>query len=348
MYVAVQPFTIPVVLLYFSRLPLGALIANFLVAPLVAPILIFSVIGMAMAKIPMIGPILLQLTDKFTKLFLCLIHYSAKFSHPLTVPLGKLPFFLWICGGALIFFACRLPSRYKRTVATILSAILFITAFVNTLFPFPHNQLTVTFTGAKNTNSAVITTPADRLILYGTLQDIAYGRGSSYEESASVALIILTEIPNSEQADTLLQELPQAPVVCSAGYESLHHNIPNFLFVSENYATKTDGIRIRLFADETALYEAEFSYGEHQFSFSQNADYILRNSHINPDKIWIVNFQRKSKTTEQLSKIPNIYQLLSKNVWHPDTKLYDNSSVLIFSKGDITFYGTKEQNLLWN
>lgn len=202
--------------------------------------------------------------------------------------------------------------------------------------------------GAKNTNSAVIKTPADRLILYGTLEDIAYGRGTSYDENTPVALVIVTELSDSEKTAVLLEELPLAPMVCPAEYGHLLKSVPNTILLKQNLSTQTDGIYVRLFADEKALYEAEFSYGEHQFSFSGDANYFLRNSHKNPDKLWIANFKRKSKSTAQISEITNDIRLFSKKAWHPDTKRYDNYSMLIFRRNDVTFYGIKEQKPLWN
>ena len=348
MYVAVQPFTLPVILLYFSRLPLGAVVANFLVAPLVSPILIITVLGMAFCNLPIVGNLLIWGANLLTKLFLWLIHLSAQISRPTTVPLQELPFLIWIGLGVLLFFRIRTARKTKRIFMGILAAVFLITASVNTVFPIPENELTVSFFGAKNTNSAVIKTPADRLILYGNLQDIAYGRGSAYDEYAPVSMIILTDLPDSEKAEVLLQELPTSLIICPKEYEHLLGNRQNTLFLTENLATQTDGIYIRLFADSKNLYEAEFSYEEHQFTFSQNADYVLRNSHKNPNKIWIVNFKRSGNATEKVANIPNGIRIISKKEWHPDTKLYDNYSMLIFRKNEVSFYGTEEQNLLWN
>ncbi len=348
MYVAVQPFTLPVLLLYFSRLPVGAILANFLVAPLVAPILILAVLGIVFAKVPLLGTLILWIGNILTGLFLFFIHISAAISRPLTVPLKATPFLLWLSGAVLLFFGYRIRTKPKRIGTEILATVVLITAYCNTVFPIPDNQLTVTFMGAKNTNSAVITTPADRLILYGTLQDIAYGRGSAYDEYAPVELIILTELPDSENTQALLQELPSAQMICPARYAHLLENSKNTVLLNSNLATQTDGLYIRLFADETTLYEAEFSYREYQFSFSQNADYLLKNAQNNPDKIWIVNFKRSGKTTDQIAGISEDFRMLSKKEWHPDTKLYDNYSMLIFDREGLTFYGTKEQQLLWN
>ncbi len=347
MYLAVQPFTLPVVLLYFSRLPGGAVVANFLVAPLVSPILILSVLGMAVSTIPLTGTLILRLTTLLTKCFLFLIHCSAKISRPLNISLGEIPYLLWIGFGGLLFL-CKTKCKPKRTAAAVFAAVFFITALTYTIFPVPKNELSVTFMGAKNTNSAVITTPADRLILYGTLQDIAYGRGSSYGEYAPVALMILTDLPIDEKTDTLLQELPDAPVICPVESRQLAKNCTNTVLLNENLTTAVDGIRIRLIADSKGLYEAEFSYQDHLFSFSQNADYILRNSHKNPDKIWIANFLRSSRSAEQLQKIPDDFRILSKKCWHPSAKEYDNNSLIKFRNNQIVFYGTKEQNPLWN
>ena len=348
MYVAVQPFTLPVILLYFSRMPLGAVIANFLVAPLVAPILILAIVGIAVAKIPPVGTMVLWSSNILSELFLFLIHISANISHPLRVSLKEFPFLLWLGGGLLCFFALGFQKKARKIGAGILAAIFLITALLNTLFPFPGNQLTVSFFGAKNTNSAVMKTPSDRLILYGDLQDIAYAKGSAYDENIPVALVILTDIPDSEKTELLIQELPSSPMICPQTYQPLLDDQQNTLFLTENLATRIDGIHLRLFGDSKHLYEAEFSYNGQCFSFSQDADYILRNSHSNPEKIWIANFKRSSKTTQQLGKIPSGLRIVSKKVWHPDTKLYDNYSMLIFHQNDITLYGTKEQMLLWN
>ncbi len=348
MYVAVQPFTLPVILLYFSRMPLGAVIANFLVAPLVAPILILAVVGMAVAEIGLLGPLVLWCTNLFAEFFLFLIHNSANISYPLHVPLKAVPFLLWLGGGLLVFFVCNLVKKSRKIGAGILAAIFMITALLHTIFPFPDNQLTITFFGAKNTNSAVIKTPADRLILYGSLQDIAYAKGSAYDENAPVALVILTDMSDSEKTELLLEELPSSLLICPQAYQHLLDDKQNTLFLTENLATQIDGIGLRLFGDSKNLYEAEFSYNQQCFSFSQDANYILRNSHINPEKIWIANFKRSSKTTQQLGKIPSGFRILSKKVWHSDTQLYDNYSMLIFYQNDITLYGTKEQMLLWN
>ncbi len=347
MYLAVQPFTLPVVLLYFSRLPMGAVIANFLVAPLVSPILIFAVLEMAMAGIPLLGTLLCQITNFLTKCFLFLIHFSAKICHPLRISMEELPFLLWMGFGSFLFF-CKTKSKPKRILSALFAAMFLIPALTHTVFPFPKNELTITFMGAKNTNSAVIKTPADRLILYGTMQDIAYGCGSAYEKYDPVALIILTDLPNEANTDTLLQKLPQAPVICPKESPKLANICPNTVWLHENCSADVDGIRIRLIADSKGLYEAEFSYKTHVISFSQNADYILRNSHKNPDKIWIVNFQRSSRSAEQIGKIPDDFRILSKKEWHPDTKEYDNYSLIKFRENQIMFYGTKEQNLLWN
>ncbi|MBE7019148.1 MAG: ComEC/Rec2 family competence protein [Ruminococcaceae bacterium] len=348
MYAAVQPFTLPVILLYFSKIPLGSVLANFLVAPLVSPILILAVIGMAVANLSLVGPIVLYGTNLLANLFLFLIHCSAKISHPLTFSLGEISFLLWIGGAVLLFFVCRLTGKYKRIALGSLSAIILMTALTNTVFPFPKNQLTVTFLGAKNTNSAVIKSPADRLILYGSLKDIAYARGSSYDEYASVALIILTELSNSEQTETLLKELPSAPVVCPAKYEHLMKNTTDTFLLEHNLTTRVDGIFIRLIADSKKLYETEFSYGTHLVSFSQDAGYVLEKASQNPSKIWIANFKRRSSITAQIGKITTDFRMLSKKEWHPDTNLYDNYSMLIFDRENFSFYGTKEQKTLWN
>ena len=348
MYVAVQPFTLPVILLYFSRLPLGAVVANFLVAPLVSPILMMTVLGMAFCHLPVVGNLLLWSTNLITKLFLGLIHLSAKISRPMTVPLKEMPFLIWLSLGVALFFRVRTSEKRKRMFTGILAAIFLTIALVNTVFPIPENELTVRFFGAKNTNSAVIKTPADRLILYGNLQDIAYGRGSAYDEYASVAMIILTELPDSEKTAVLLQELPLSLIICPKEYQHLLGDRQNTLFLTENLATQTDGIYIRLLADSQTLYEAEFSYEGHQFTFSQNAEYVLRNSHKNPDKIWIINFKRSGNATEKIANISDNIRIISKKEWHPDAKRYDNYSLLTFRKNGIRFYGTEEQNLIWN
>ena len=348
MYAAVQPFTLPVVLLYFSRIPLGSVLANFLVAPLVSPILILAVIGIAIANLSPVGPLVLYGTDLLTKLFLFFIHCAAKICHPLTVCLGTIPFLLWLGGAVLLFFVCRIAGKCKRIVLGTLSAIILMTALINTVFPFPKNQLTITFVGAKNTNSAVIKTPADRLILYGSLKDIAYTRGSSYDEYASVALVILTELPDSEQAEILLKELPSASVVYPAKYEDFMKNKADAILSERNLTTQVDGIRIRLFADSKKLYEAEFSYGTHLFSFSQDAGYVLENAPKNPSKIWITNFKRRSSITTKIGDISTDIRMLSKKKWHPDTNLYDNYSMLIFDRESCNLYSTEEQKTLWN
>ncbi len=352
LYIAVQPFTLPVILLYFSRMPLGAILANFLVAPLVSPILILTILAMALANLPLLGGFIIGLGTLLSRLFLWLIHLSAMISHPLTLPLGKFPFLLWLGGGVLVFIRSKFQSKFKRIFSGFFATILLMTALIHTVLPIPNNELTVSFLGAKNTNSAIITTPADRLILYGTLQDIAYGRGSSYNEHASVALIILTELSDSEKTTAFLKELPSAQIVCPAKYGNLLEGFHNTVFLQENYATCVDGINIRLFSDSKMLYEAEFSYKAHQFSFSQNADYLLRNSYQNPDKIWIVNFKQSGSATRKFANLSGEIHILSKKEWHPDAKHYDNHSLLVFHQNEISFYTTstnkKEQILLWN
>ena len=223
-----------------------------------------------------------------------------------------------------------------------------VIALLHTLLPFPSHRLTVGFMGAKNTNSAVITTPADRLILYGGLQEIVYGKDSSYDGDAPVALIIITDISDSDKTELLLQELPSASVICPGKYQKQAENLANVLWLEQSISTQIDGINIRLVGNDKELLEAEFSYQKYCFSFSQDANYILRHSHINPDKIWIANFQRSSKAALQIAGIPRGFRLLSKKEWHPDTKLYDNYSMLIFDRKELTFYGSKEQKLLWN
>ncbi len=352
LYVAVQPFTLPVILLYFSRMPMGTILANFLVAPLVSPILILTIFGMAVTNVPLLGSFVIGAGTLLTQLFLWLIHLSATICRPLTVPLGEFPFLTWMGSGVVLFIGSKMQSKLRKILSASLAIIFMMTALIHTVFPVPHGELTVGFLGAKNTNSAMITTPADRLILYGNLQDLAYGRGSSYDEHASVALIILTELSNSEKTDAFLKELPSAQIVCPAKYGTLLKDFHNTVFLQENFSTHVDGINIRLFSDSNTLYEAEFSYQTHQFSFSQDADYLLRNSYQNPDKIWIINFKQSSQATKNFANLSDKLHILSKKQWHPNAKYYDNHSLLIFSQNEVSFYGTstgkKEQTPLWN
>ena len=344
-YLSVQLITLPVVLFFFGRMPLISAVTNFLVAPLVAPILIVCILILAISKIPLISAPFILVCRFLSAVFLWLIEKAA--SIPLTIRFSLTDAaFLWLLIGTTLL-ACLFRTKkptVKRLLALMIAICLVITVNVQREPPDSPRML-VTFFGAKNTNSAAVFTPHDKLILYGSATDIIHGQSSgAYRENTPIEFLILTDL---SQPDVFLEFLDTHSVnrrLLPEKYRGvLNPPYGKIQYLDHAITILTDDVRICLNTDGNTIYEAEFSYRDQPVSFTQNATYLLEHIHRNPKKNCVFNFRQTSSSAKLLPKISIPTKLFSKKQWHPDAILYNNYSVIRADAGGVRLLDSAEE-----
>lgn len=342
-YLSVQVFTLPVILFYFARMPLISVIANFLVGPLVAPVLLLGVLTLAVFKIPLISGLVIGTEQLLSSLFLWLIAQTAKLPLFLQIPFRESSFLLMLGSGILLAFGIHSKGELRRVgIASLCVTCLIFAMVFRTGFGW-NEQVLVTFFGSSNTNSAAIITPDSRLVLYTNGNDLLYGKSSAaYRDYSQIELLILYDASNPEYVLDFVDTHKVKQVVIPAGYRRDFPEAPEITFLEQSVTTETDGLSISLHTDGKTLYEAQMIYLGHQLSFTQNASYLTEQLEAAPQKSWVFNFRRTSKAARELEAIPLRSQLFSKKQWHPDLRLCNNNSMIQADRYGIRVIGPAE------
>ena len=342
-YFAVQIFTLPTVCFFFARIPIISLIANFLVGPLVAPILLLGIPVLLLHNIPLISTVLIGLTEQISRAFLWLITQMASWLSPVSFPLTAVSYLCLLGGGMSGYFAIRSEQK-KRIFPLMLTAFFLVSALFLPLFPHRNPHLLITFMGATNTNSATITTNNGRLILIGTAEDIFYGqRTAAYRESSPIPLVVLTGVSQEEHLQQFLSTHRVDTVIVPIRYREMISDCQNFYYLTQSAHLQIDGIDIRLIADKDNLYETELTYQNNCFSFCMNAAYLEKLLQTDPSKTIFFNFKRTGKATERIGKLKLTTPLYSKKPWHPKETQYNNYSIFIADADGIHSPSAKER-----
>ncbi|MBQ7792587.1 MAG: ComEC/Rec2 family competence protein, partial [Clostridia bacterium] len=343
-YLGVQVFTLPVILFYFARFPLVSVLTNFLVGPLVAPILLLCAITLAISRIPLISQGILFLTGILSNLFLWLVSQTAKVPLLLRVPLQEETFLLLLECGAFLAFSMRRTGRIRKNLHRFLCVTCLVAAmFCRSGFYF-EGRILITFFGASNTNSAAITTERNRLVLYASGNDLMYGQSSAaYQDYSQIELLILTDVSNPEYLQEFLQTYKVKEVVIPQKYHSQLPASPQIHFLEQAVSTEADGIVISFHTDGETLLETEFSYRGQRLSFTQNVSYFKEHFSDDPGKTWIFNFRRTSQAAQQIADISHRGKLFSKKLWHPEVHLCNNYSMIQADQSGIYPHGSAEQ-----
>ncbi len=343
-YLSVQLVTLPIVLYFFGKMPLVSMAINFLVAPLVAPILILCIVVLAISKIPLISAPFNLVCRVLSALFLWLIEKAA--SIPLTVQFSLTDSaFIWLLiSTALLACLFHMSKKAAKRLLVIGVVICFVIT-VNMQREAPYSpRMLITFFGAKNTNSAAVFTPHDKLILYGNATDMIHGQSSgAYRENAPIELMILTDLSQPDVFSEFLKTHPVNRLLLPEKYKDVL-NHPSCLIQYLTCATTilADGVRICVNTDGKTIYEAEFSYENQPVSFTQNATYLLEHMDRNPKKNWIFNFRQTSHAAQLLPQKSIPTKLFSKKEWHLDAILYNNYSIIQADAGGVRLLDSAE------
>lgn len=330
MYFSVQVFTIPVLLHFFRRLPFISVVTNFFIAPLVAPILLLTPITLLFSGVPFISTFFIALTTILTRLFLGVVQITAQVRLLPEIPLGKIEFLCLMSGGCFLYCFLSGKSKYQRLSALLLCSVCIVFS-VQMPSASPTERILITFFGAKNTNSAVITTQNNRHILYGTMNDIYYAQHTAaFYNASEIPLMILPEISNPDFLTKFLKTHTVGEIITPEKYREELPPIKQLKFADCNLTTELDGIRIHLRTDGKICYETEFSYKKNHFSFSSNADYIYNTllSQSSPDKTLIVALRRQGKTADNIYRAESVPKMFSKSELHPQSVIYHNFSLI--------------------
>ncbi|MBO5408810.1 MAG: ComEC/Rec2 family competence protein [Clostridia bacterium] len=338
---SVQVFTLPIVCFFFSRISKVSILTNFLVAPLVPVILILAMLIPVTAKIPVISTAMIAVTEWICNSFLWCVKTTAKLMAPLRFLISEIPFLALLCIGGGLFFWTNAQTNKRKIACFLLIASCFTIGTRHWILPPEKDHLTLTFFGASNTQSVCIATPNDHLILYGTIKDIVNARYSAaFPAGTPISLLILTDLSDPGLINELLTTNPIGQVALPEAYRDNWDSPCPVRFCSSDLTTVIDGTKLTLVTDAKTFLEVEFSYKGTVFSMTQNAKYLLQNR--NPKKYWIYNFRRTGKDAREVALLPNGERLFSKKPWHPDGKLYDNTSIIYVDQAGLTLQGLTE------
>lgn len=346
-YFAVQVFTLPTICFFFLRIPVVSLAANFLVGPLVAPILFLCIPALLLSKVPLISALLIGATEQLSRIFLFLITHMATWLPPLLVSLPAVSYLCLLGGGMSGYFVLCAKGR-ERLLPLAVTAFFLVSAVFLPLLPQREQQLLITFMGASNTDSAVITTKNRHLILIGTAEDIFYAQHTAaYRESSQIPLVILTGVSQKEHLETFLSAHRVGIILAPARYQEMLQDEAHIQYLNRSTHVQIDGIDICLTADQNQLYEAEFTYENQRFSFCCDAVYLEKLLKTNPTKTIFFNFKRTSSAAKRIGTLTLRTPLYSKKAWHPKSIPYDNYSIFIADAGGIHAPPAAEREPLW-
>lgn len=344
MHLSAQIFTLPVVCYFFRRISTVSFLTNFLVGPLVPVILVLSILCPLSRLVPVVSSLVTVLTRWSCGLFLWLVKFTAKIAPPLSLTLSETAFLGWLLFGVSLTVLPALKKHRQKMMAAFLTAILFLTSVTITLFPPKPRDLFITFFGASNTNSAVIHTKENQVILYGNLTDILHAQYSaSFAKEPVIELLILTHLPDQDGLSQFIKSHSVKEIVLPK-MPPENWKLPCKTMVCTSSLTgKTKDLQIKLISDGDTFSEVEFTGGDLIFSFTQNPEYLLDHWYHNPDKYWIYNFKRTGKYARAIPLIPDAQQLFSKKKWHPGGKQYSNYSILEADTGRLFLSDIAEQ-----
>lgn len=336
--------TLPVLLLYFGKMPLISVITNFLVAPLVAPILILCIITLAVHKIPLISSLVIFLEQCLSNLFLWLIKLTSSATFSLRLCLRDSTFVGLMAAAACVALSAQAPRKSLKYALKTVAVLCVACAIFLQTYVTPSPRMLVTFFGATNTNSAAIVTPSHHFILYGDAKDLIYGQSSAaYRPYQPIDLMILTNLSDGDSLSEFFKTHPAEKIILPEKFRNILPNRPNIQGICAPVTITLDGVRISLNTDGESILEAEFVYANQPISFTQNAQYLLEHLEQNPQKNWVFNFRRTSGAATDLTQKTVRKKLFSKKSWHPDVTLYNNYSMIQADAGGVRLLHSAEQ-----
>lgn len=343
-YLSVQVFTLPMILLYFARMPLASVFVNFLVGPLVAPILILAAVTLCTSRIPLLGTLIVRITAMLSSLFLIIVTQLAKLPLKVQVSLTDRTCLWLLAGSMMLLAATECKTQAKKAVFQILTVFSLVSAIAAASVLPSKPQVFVTFFGASNTNSAAIITENQRLILSANAKDLLYGQSTgAYRRTSPIELLILTDVSDTEFVAKFLQEYSVKQVLVPEEFRNEMPQAENVFFVNRSITAEVDGIQLHLYCDNDSIYETQLNYGGQQLSFTQDVSHLTEELLHHPEKNWVFNFRRTSQTARNLPQLHTLGKLYSKKDWHPDAVLYHNDSMIRIDRRGICLIGAMEQ-----
>ncbi len=343
-YLGVQVFTLPVILFYFARMPLVSILTNFLVGPMVAPILILAVLTLGVCKIPVISHGIVWIETVLSSLFLWLVTLTARIPISLKLPIKEFSFLLLLISVSLLAVSVQKLEKSKKLILRSFCILCLMGALIFRTGLSLEHRILVTFFGTSNNNSAAITTEKNHLVLYTSGNDLLYGQSTAaYRDFSQIELLILTDVSNPEFISKFLDSHRVKQVVIPAKYRSELPKGNNITFLEQSVTTHIDSVEISVNTDGETIWETQVSYLGQTLSFTQNASYLEEHITDDSQKAWIFNFRRTSQAARNISSLPIRNKLFSKKEWHPDVKLCNNYSMIQVDRGGIYPLGATEQ-----
>jgi ComEC/Rec2-related protein len=344
-FFSAQIFTYPIIHYFFGRISTIAILSNLLVAPTVGVIITLSIVLIVLSFVNFyLATVVAFVLNLVAKYFIYVVKYTAilNFGSP-KVEINIITVILLCSLGISAYYFVILNAKKYKIFTSIVSGILVVMS-IATVFIFPNymtNKMTITFVGAKNTNSAIIKTPKKEYILYGSLEDIYYSiKGSQVRKNSKIPLVILDEISKFDFLYELVSLYKIDNIVIPIKYKEKYKDLHNIKFVSEGMKASFDNLNIKINADDVSLQEVSFEFDDRIVSFSNDNEYILNNIlNSNECKTVIINSKYKNRYVDKISQsdFSGNNKIYSKKYYNDKIQSYTNFSILEVTKNGIVF-----------
>jgi hypothetical protein len=354
MFYGAQIFTLPLIYYFFARVSNIAVVSNFFVLPVVGVILSTAIIFTVFAPLGYwIGDLLSFPLNLLLGYFIGVINFTAKYNGENLVNTLFSSLTL-LCVTAMItavFYAFSFRRGLFRAMAAGVAAIFAVLSAATILFPYDAGKIHVTFTGCKDTSSAVITTGTGENIYVGSLKELEYWIADTpIKLNTSNPLIILTDADDPAVLKALAETYRIKNIVVPASYKYTLTFMPNVTFIEGNTNAVYKDLEISVVSDGALFYETVFGYKGTKLSFSCNGQYVLdsvmtgdgaKYAVINCDDYRWNSGEKDPDFTENSEKIKNSENfnkslvLFSKKYYNDYIKRYDNFSIVEFDENGV-------------